>query len=110
MGDGDRCYRMVDLGFGGSNAEISRHAKKQWRNRVENPPPRKDELTGSIWLNAEPVRAPEVDGQEVRLVRMPGGHRDMLLTGHHKRDGSVVVATVLYADYSRLPGVNEGDF
>jgi len=96
---------MVNFGFG-NDVNISRHAKRQWRDRVTDPPPGDEELEGSTWLNAEPVHAPKANCEEARLYRMRGA-RDMLLCGHRKSSG-MVVATVLYADYSRLPGESQG--
>jgi hypothetical protein len=91
---------MGQFGFGGG-VEISRHAKKRWRERVDDPPAGALELTESVWHNAETVYAPEADCDESRVYPVPG-QRDMLLCGKHK--GNIVVSTVLYADPDRLEG------
>lgn len=97
-----------NFSMGGNSVDVTRHAKKRWRERVRNPPTQDLELSADMWHSAENVIAPEADCDEERLYTIPG-EQDMLLCGKHK-GSKVSITTVLYADYSRLQNTQQGDF
>lgn len=91
------------LGAGGGNGidvVISRHARSRWAERLEDWALRRHPILPTAWRSSEVVIAPQADCDETRLYVIEG-HRDMLLCGKHYPE-KTVVATVLYADHSRL--------
>ena len=97
-----------DFSMGGGSVKVTRHAKRRWRERVRDPPPQALELSADMWHSAQNVVAPEADCDESRIYPIPG-KSDMLLCGKHDASG-VSIATVLYADYSRIRDAEQGDF
>lgn len=73
--------------------DVDGHLGDQWERRTG----RARYEVRSAWFRADPVQAPDVDG-DARLYRRDDA-RDLLLV---ERDG--YVRTVLYADHDRLEG------